>query len=43
MTKTKAPGWKLGQGANEQDSSAQHVAFDPYEEGRQGVQNYKVC
>ena len=44
FTKTKQPGWKLGQGANDGGASLQkkHVEIDPYEEGRPAVFNYKL-
>ena len=44
FTKTKRPGWKLGQGANDGGKSLEmeHVEIDPYEEGRPGVFNYKL-
>ena len=44
FTKTKQPGWKLGQGANDGGESLQkkHVEIDPYEEGRPAVFNYKL-
>lgn len=44
FTKTKQPGWKLGQGANDGGESLQkrHVEIDPYEQGRPAVFNYKL-
>ncbi len=44
FTKTKKPGWKLGQGANDGGESVKkdHVEIDPYEEGRPAVFNYKL-
>ena len=44
FTKTKQPGWKLGQGANDGGESLQkkHVEINPYEEGRPAVFNYKL-
>lgn len=44
FTKTKQPGWKLGQGANDGGESLKkkHVEIDPYEEGRPAVSNYKL-
>ncbi|KAF6232881.1 hypothetical protein HO173_008844 [Letharia columbiana] len=44
FTKTKRPGWKLGQGANDGGGSLQkkHVEINPYEEGRPAVFNYKL-
>lgn len=44
FTKTKQPGWKLGQGANDGRRSLEkkHVEIDPYEEGRPAVFNYKL-
>ena len=44
FTKTKQPGWKLGQGANDGGESLKkkHVEIDPYEEGRPAVFNYKL-
>ena len=43
-TKTKEPGWKLGQGANDggQCLEKKHVEIDPYEEGRSPANNYKL-
>ncbi|KAI0128761.1 hypothetical protein BJ170DRAFT_622860 [Xylariales sp. AK1849] len=42
-TKTAAPGWKAGDGANDlYPSSAKHVSIDPYEEGRPAPFNYKL-
>ena len=42
--KTKQPDWKPGQGANDGGASLkkEHVDFDPYEEGRPAVFNYKL-
>lgn len=44
FTKTKQPGWKLGQGANDGGASLEkkHVEIDPYEDGRPAVFNYKL-
>lgn len=44
FTKTKQPGWKLGQGANDGGKCLEkkHVEIDPYEEGRPAVFNYKL-
>ena len=44
FTKTKLPGWKLGQGANDGGESLKkkHVEIDPYEESRPAVFNYKL-
>ena len=44
FTKTKQPGWKLGQGANDGGESLQkkHVEIDPYEKGRPAAFNYKL-
>ena len=44
FTKTKQPGWKIGQGANDGGASLQkqHVEIDPYEQGRPTVFNYKL-
>lgn len=44
FTKTKQPGWKLGQGANDGGESLKkkHVEIDPYEVGRPAVFNYKL-
>lgn len=44
FTKTKQPGWKLGQGANDggESLSKKHIEIDPYEEGRPAVFNYKL-
>lgn len=44
FTKTKQPGWRLGQGANDGGASVEkkHVEIDPYEEGRPAVFNYKL-
>ena len=44
FTKTKQPGWKLGQGANDGGESLQkkHVEIDPYDKGRPAVFNYKL-
>ena len=44
FTKTKQPGWKLGQGANDGGESLKknHIEIDPYEEGRPAVFNYKL-
>lgn len=45
-TKTVAPDWTFGDGANGSDSSSagdkKHVAIDPYEDGRPGGFNYKL-
>ncbi|TRX91144.1 hypothetical protein FHL15_007932 [Xylaria flabelliformis] len=45
-TKTAQPSWTPGSGANQLASSApasqQHVAIDPYEEGRPATFNYKL-
>jgi flavin reductase (DIM6/NTAB) family NADH-FMN oxidoreductase RutF len=44
FTKTKDPSWKPGQGANDGGASLQkdHIAIDPYEDGRPAVFNYKL-
>ena len=44
FTQTKSPGWIPGQGGNDGGASLEkkHVEIDPYEEGRQGVSNYKL-
>ncbi|KAL6720465.1 hypothetical protein ACLMJK_002388 [Lecanora helva] len=44
FTKTKKPGWKLGEGANDggEGLKKNHVDIDPYEEGRPAVFNYKL-
>ena len=44
FTKTKDPGWKPGQGANDGGESLKknHVEIDPYAEGRPAVYNYKL-
>jgi len=44
FTKTKAPGWKFGSGANDGGESLEkkHVEIDPYEDGRPAVFNYKL-
>ena len=44
FTKTRAPNWKLGNGANDDGESLKksHVEIDPYEEGRPAVFNYKL-
>ena len=44
FTKTRQPGWKLGQGANDGGESLQkkHVEIDPYEQGRPAIFNYKL-
>ncbi|MCJ1277093.1 hypothetical protein MMC21_004902 [Puttea exsequens] len=44
FTKTKQPGWKLGQGANDNGESLKkkHIEIDPYEEGRPATSNYKL-
>lgn len=44
FTKTKQPGWKLGQGANDGGESLEkkHVEINPYEQGRPAVFNYKL-
>ena len=45
-TKTPAPEWKFGDGANSLDAdkaaTKQHVAIDPYEPGRPAPFNYKL-
>lgn len=45
-TKTPAPEWKFGDGANNLDAdkaaTKQHVAIDPYEPGRPAPFNYKL-
>lgn len=45
-TKTPAPDWKWGQGANQLESAAEKskeaIAIDPYAEGRPGGFNYKL-
>jgi len=43
-TKTVAPEWQLGQGANDGGESLKkkHIQIDPYEEGRPAVFNYKL-
>ena len=44
FTKTKQPGWSLGQGANDGGQSLEknHLEINPYEEGRPAVFNYKL-
>ncbi len=44
FTKTKQPGWKLGQGANDDGEclKKKHIEIDPYEEGRPATFNYKL-
>ena len=44
FTKTKAPQWQLGDGATDGGESLkkEHIAIDPYEEGRPAVNNYKL-
>lgn len=44
FTRTRKPGWKLGDGANDAGESLnkKHVEIDPYEEGRPAVFNYKL-
>lgn len=44
FTKTKQPGWRPGQGANDGGASLkkEHLDIDPYEEGRPAVFNYKL-
>jgi len=44
FTKTKAPDWKLGQGANDNGESLkhEHVDIDPYQDGRPAPFNYKL-
>ena len=44
FTKTKAPDWKPGQGANDGGECLKkdHVEIDPYEEGRPPAFNYKL-
>lgn len=44
FTKTRNPGWKLGDGANDGGESLrkEHVEIDPYEQGRPAVFNYKL-
>ncbi len=44
FTKTKQPGWKLGQGANDGGESLhkKHVEINPYEQGRPAIFNYKL-
>ncbi|KAL3425946.1 nitrilotriacetate monooxygenase component B [Phlyctema vagabunda] len=43
-TQTVQPGWKLGDGANDQGASLSksHVEIDPYESGRPATYNYKL-
>lgn len=43
-TKTKAPGWQLGDGATDggEGLKKEHIEIDPYEEGRPAVSNYKL-
>ncbi|KAI0202894.1 FMN-binding split barrel [Astrocystis sublimbata] len=43
FTKTADPSWSVGSGANATAStSKQHIAIDPYEDGRPAVFNYKL-
>jgi len=44
FTKTKQPGWRLGQGANDDGEclKKKHIEIDPYEEGRPATFNYKL-
>ena len=44
FTKTKKPGWKLGEGASDGGKSLKkkQVEIDPYEEGRPAIFNYKL-
>jgi len=44
FTKTRKPGWTLGDGANDGGESLKqdHVEIDPYEEGRPATFNYKL-
>ena len=44
FTKTKKPGWKLGEGANDSGDclKKKHIEIDPYEQGRPAVFNYKL-
>jgi len=44
VRQTVKPGWKLGDGANDDGASLNipHVEIDPYEEGRPAVANYKL-
>lgn len=44
FTKTIDPDWKYGSGGNDGGASLEknHVDIDPYEEGRQAAQNYKL-
>ena len=44
LTKTKQPGWKFGDGANDGGESLgkAHVEIDPYGEGRPSMYNYKL-
>ena len=43
-TKTKAPNWKFGQGANDGGEclKKKHIEIDPYEKGRPAAFNYKL-
>ncbi|KAH0526041.1 hypothetical protein TsFJ059_009422 [Trichoderma semiorbis] len=43
-TKTPNPDWKFGDGANQThvETSAKHIAIDPYELGRSLIDNYKL-
>lgn len=44
FTKTVNPNWTYGSGGNDGGASLKkhHIDIDPYEEGRQSVQNYKL-
>lgn len=43
FTKTIAPEWKFGDGANDKSSASKsHIAIDPYEPGRPATFNYKL-
>ena len=44
FTKTKQPGWKFGDGANDGGESLkkEHREINPHEEGRPPVWNYKL-
>jgi flavin reductase (DIM6/NTAB) family NADH-FMN oxidoreductase RutF len=43
FTKTVAPNWSFGEGANDKSSnSKKHIAINPYEPGRPATFNYKL-
>ena len=44
FTKVPSPSWSLGSGGNDSGASLSksHISIDPYGEGRQPVQNYKL-